>query len=125
MIQNSKGKEKEINNATGETSKQNPGKEGKSFWILDTDVTDHVACSISLFISYHKIKTVRVKLLNNQYVCATHAETVFLSKNITMHNVLYIPDFTLIIISIQRLISYLKCQLVFTHKIVKFRRRIP
>jgi len=77
--------------------------------------TDHVACSISLFISYHKIKPVRVKLPNNQYVCVTHAETIFLSKNITLHNVLYNPDFTLNIIFVQCLISFLKCQLVFTH----------
>jgi len=114
MIQNSKVKERAVNNTMGGTSKRNPGKEGKCFWILDTGATDHEACSISLFISYHKIKPVRVKLPNNQYVCATHAGTVFLSKNITLHNVLYIPDFTLNIISVQRLISSLKCQLVFS-----------
>ena len=83
MIQNSKGKEQTVINAMGETSEQNPSKEGKSFWILDTGSTDHVACCISLFISYHKIKSVRVKLPNNYYVCVTHARTVFLSKNIT------------------------------------------
>jgi len=116
MIQNSKFKERAVNNTMGETSKRNPRKEGKCFWILDTGTTNHVACSISLFIRYHKIKSIRVKLPNNQCVCvcATHAGTVFLSKNITLHNVLYIPDFTLNIIFVQRPISSLKCQLVFT-----------
>ena len=123
MIQNSKGKEHTVINAMGETSKQNPGKEGKSLWILDTGGTDHVACSISLFISYHKIKLVRVKLPNNQYVYATHAGTIFLSKNITLHNVLYIPDFTLNIIYVLRLISSLNCQLVFTHNICQIQEK--
>ena len=72
---------------------QNSGKEGISNWILDTGATDHVSCSNSFFISYYKIKPVRVKLPNNHTITAMYVGTMTLSKNITLHNVLYILEF--------------------------------
>jgi len=125
MIQSSKNKEKVINNTMGECSKQslNKGNKGKCLWILDTRATYHVTCSISLFMSYHKIKPVKVKLPNNQNVTIVCVGTIFLSKNIILHNVLYIPKFTLYIIFVQHLMLSLKCQLVFTHNVCQIQEK--
>ena len=104
MIQDSKNKDKVINNTIGDSFaiKDNIGKRGMHSWIIDTGATDHVACSLSYFTSYYKIKPVKVKLPNNQTVTAACAGTVILAKNIILYNVLYIPNFMLNIISVQR-----------------------
>ena len=118
MIQGCKGKQRVVNNSVGNSLKSNnTGKEGKNLQILDTRATDHVTCSISSFTSFYEIKPVKVKLPNNHDVIASHVGTVILTHKITLHNVLYIPTFTLNIISIQRLINSLKCRLVFTDNV--------
>ncbi len=83
-------------------------------WIIDTRATDHVACPLSSFTSYYKIKPVKVKLPNNQSIIVACVGTVILTKNIILYNVLYIPNFMLNIISVQRLTNYLGCQLLFS-----------
>jgi len=93
-------------------------------WILDTRATDHVACSISVYTNYYKIKLVMVKLPNNQRVTAFFAGTVFLTKDIILHNVLYIPEFMINIISMQRLKKSLKCQFVFTHDVYQIQEKL-
>jgi len=124
MIQGCKGKQKVVNNSIGDFSKTNStGKEGKSFWILDTRATDHVTCSISSFVNYYKIKPVNIKLPNNHNVVATHAETIILTHNITLHNVLYIPAFTLNNLFVQRPITSLKCKLIFTDNVCQIQER--
>jgi len=116
MIQDSKNKDKVINNTIRDlfAIKSNIGKRGMHSWIIDIGATDHVACSLSSFTSYYKIKPVKVKLQNNQSVTAACAGTVILAKNIILYNVLYIPNFMLNIISIQRLTNSLGCQLLFS-----------
>jgi len=88
-----------------------------NYSILDTGATNHVVCSISAFISYYIIKPIKVKLPNNQSVTALFARTIFLTKDIILHNVLYIPEFMLNIIFVQRLTKSLKCQIVFTRDV--------
>jgi len=122
LLRSSNNKEKAINNTIGECSTQHLNK-GNKIWMLDTGATDHVACSMSLFISHYKIKPIKVKLPNDNQVCATHVGTVYLSKDIIIHNVLYIPEFTLNIISVQCLISALNCQLVFSHHICQIQEK--
>jgi len=55
-----------INNISGESLRQrlDKGNNGKNVWILDIEVeaTNHVTCSLSLFISYHKIKSIIILL---------------------------------------------------------------
>jgi len=99
------------------TQHSKEGNMGKFSWILDTGAMNHVASSMSLFFTHHKIKPIRVKLPNNNYVIAEIVGTVLLTKQIILYNVLYIPVFTLNIIFVQRLISTLHCQLVFSHKV--------
>jgi len=119
MIQNSKGKEKVVNNTIINSSIENNniGKKGMNYWILETGATNHMACSIFAFINYYKIKPVRVKLPNNQNVTVIFVGTVFLTKDIILHDFLYILDFMLNIIFVQRLMKSLKCQIVFTHDV--------
>ncbi|XP_073119820.1 uncharacterized protein [Henckelia pumila] len=69
-----------------------------SSWILDTGATHHICCSLESFFS-HKPICSRVTLPNNDQVLATHIGSVKLSENLTLHNVLFVPQFHLNLIS--------------------------
>ncbi|XP_019442311.1 PREDICTED: uncharacterized protein LOC109347033 [Lupinus angustifolius] len=85
---------------------------GNSLWILDTGATDHV--NNLLNFTYHKsIKPIHVKLPNNLTIIAKKSGTVILSKSLTLHNVLYMPDFKYNLISHHKLACSLMCKLVF------------
>ncbi|XP_068498583.1 uncharacterized protein [Phaseolus vulgaris] len=64
------------------------GKVCTHFWILDTGATDHVSCDLTLFLSHHEIKPIRIRLPNNTHVIARRAGTVLLSREFMIHNVL-------------------------------------
>nr|KYP65361.1 hypothetical protein KK1_011594 [Cajanus cajan] len=84
----------------------------QSSWILDSRVTDHVFPSKSYFSSLVSIKPVSVKLPNNQYVFASYSGTIHLG-NLTLYNALYVPDFFVHLISIQKLVTTLNCIVIF------------
>ena len=94
----------------------NPGMSSSivSSWILDSGATDHVTCSLNNLHSYEPINPVTVKLPNGHHVQATHSGIVYLSKTITLFNVLYIPTFTFNLISIYKLVSSTDCALIFS-----------
>lgn len=89
------------------------GNISPNYWILDTGATDHVTCNSKNFITYHEIKPIHVTLPNGNTVKATHSGTVHFTNEFKLFNVLYIPDFTLNIISVQQLITSLNCKLTF------------
>jgi len=90
--------------------------QGKNLWILDTGATDHVVQNKENFTTYYRIKPVYIKLPNNSSVTANFAGTVQFSKQLILFNVLYVPEFSFNLISVQTLIKDLNCNLIFSSK---------
>jgi hypothetical protein len=73
-------------------------------WILDTGATNHIICSPLLFDSIVLSKTLsKVHLPNGQTVPIVFTATVKFSPNIVLHNALYVPSFTVNLVSVSRL----------------------
>jgi hypothetical protein len=73
-------------------------------WTLDTGATNHIICSPLLFDSIVLSKTLsKVHLPNGQTVPIVFTATVKFSPNIVLHNALYVPSFTVNLVSISRL----------------------
>ena len=84
-------------------------------WILDSEATNYVSCSLTHFHSYNQIKPpIMVKLPNGHHVPTTHSGDIFLSASIILSDVLYIPSFTFNLISISKLVSSTNCKLIFS-----------
>jgi len=84
-------------------------------WILDSGATDHVSSSLHNFSSYISISPMVVKLPNGQHVTTTHSGVVKFSESLFLVDVLYIPNFNFDLISVSKLVSSLKCELIFSH----------
>ena len=82
-------------------------------WVIDSGATDHIACSLTLFVSYYKITPVTVSLPNKATTLETCMGTVILSSTLTLHNVLYVPTFDVNLVSVQRLTKTLPNRIVF------------
>jgi len=72
------------------------------FFILVTGATDHVTCLKNTFISFHKIKPLKISSQNGTYVYVNvnYAGTVQLTNNLIIYDVYYIYAFTLNIVSV-------------------------
>ncbi|KAF5482366.1 hypothetical protein F2P56_002942, partial [Juglans regia] len=70
--------------------------------------------SISIFTSYRPVHNTVVKLPNGTSVHVSHIGSIFLSPNLILHDVLYVPSFTFNLISVSKLTS-LFCYLIFLH----------
>ncbi|WVZ25693.1 hypothetical protein V8G54_004237 [Vigna mungo] len=82
-----------------------------SQWILDTSAIDHISSSLSHFTSYHKIKPITVSLPNKNSSFAHFSGTISLSPHLTLHNVLFVTNFSVSLISVTKLTKYLSCKL--------------
>jgi len=65
------------------------------------------------FTLYHQINPISVKLLNGDQVIANYSRSVFINQDHVLDNVLYIPNFTFILLSVAKLIDNLSCVIVF------------
>jgi len=81
---------------------------------LDTGATDHVAQNRENFSTFFRIKPVNIKLPNNSIVTANFAGTIQFSTQLILFNVLYVPEFSFNLISVQTLIKDLNCKLRFS-----------
>jgi len=115
MLHNSKETNARVNTIGERKSTQNV--KGNALWVLDTGATDHVTCLSNIFISFQKIKPLKINLPNGTFVVANYVGTVNLTKNLTIYDVYYVPAFTLNIISVQKLISYANIQCLFSHNV--------
>ena len=84
-----------------------------SFWILDSDVTDHICSSLTHFTSYHQINPISVKLPNGNQVIANYSESVFINQDHVLDNVLYIRKFSFNLLSVAKLIDNLSGVIIF------------
>ncbi|XP_014500575.1 uncharacterized protein LOC106761528 [Vigna radiata var. radiata] len=100
-----------------QVQRNTPGENQGTFsWIIDTGATDHVTHEKKYFITFQKIKPITVKLPNNSVVTAQYAGTIQFSENFIIFNVLYIPEFSFNLISVQSLTRDLNCVLTFSSK---------
>jgi len=84
-----------------------------SSWIINSGASDHMCSSLTYFTSYHQINPIYVKLLKSNQVIANYSRSVFLNQNHVIDNVLYIPCFTLNLLSVAKWINKLSCVLTF------------
>lgn len=66
---------------------------GANTWVLDTGVTDHIVCSMSLLTTITAIVQYVVELPNGETTKVIHTGTVTLSSQLTLTNVLSVPFF--------------------------------
>jgi len=45
-------------------------------WILDTGAIDHVICHKTQFIAFYKIKPIKIRLSNKNFVIVEYAGTI-------------------------------------------------
>lgn len=72
-----------------------------------------MVCSLSLFSSFHKTANTFVHLPNGNTALVTHSGSVFLSPDLVLHNVLYLPCFTFNLISTSKITSAANIGLIF------------
>ena len=86
-------------------------------WIIDSGASDHICASLKSFQTFNEIKPISIRLPNGQFSVAKHAGTVTFSLGFFITNVLYVPNFSLNLISMSKLSSILKCVVSFNDSI--------
>ncbi|GAU26487.1 hypothetical protein TSUD_294560 [Trifolium subterraneum] len=102
---------------TSTSSNTIPGINSTTAWILDSGATDHVCNSLHLLTNHKKIFPIPFKLPNGNRVIADIVGDIQVTKNIVLHNVLYMPHFQYNLISISKVAQDLACNFVFTDKL--------
>lgn len=84
-----------------------------SDWIIDTGASNHTTTSFHHLIQHVTINFV-IHLPNGKTSKLTHKGTIILSDDITLYNMLYVPDFKFNLISGSKLTSHNNCYLIFS-----------
>lgn len=82
-------------------------------WILDNGATDHMVHSLHFFTSITSIVHFSIKLPNGNMAKVTHIGTVKLTSTLTLENVLCIPSFSFILVSISKVTQSSSCCCIF------------
>lgn len=85
------------------------------FWLIDTRDTNHMVSNLNLFTTITSTIHIPVKLPNDQHVVATHIGIVSFAEGFVLTNVLYIPHFSVNLISVSKLTFGLSYCLIFFH----------
>lgn len=72
--------------------------------------------SLDLLTTITSLVHIKVNLPNHQFVIATHIGTVLFNDNLVLTNVLFIPNFSVYLISASNLTSENSCCLIFLNK---------
>lgn len=80
--------------------------------MVDTGATHHICCNLSSFRSHKKIDS-KVILPNSFTISVTNIGTVWLSNNLHITNVLFVPNFQFNLLSISSLTSQIPCFVSF------------
>lgn len=91
------------------------GSSLRNNWIIDTSATCLICSSLNLLYSHHSISPIVINLPNKSYFSSTIFITIKLNDNLTLYNVLFVPEFNCSLISTFQLSSYNKCNLIFDH----------
>ncbi|GAU44842.1 hypothetical protein TSUD_400430 [Trifolium subterraneum] len=91
-------------------SSMNQGTSSKSFqacslgnWIVDSGASHHMCNSIQWFHSYSEITPIKIKLPNGNIVLAKHTGIVKFSPSLIITDVLYVPTFSINLVSVSQL----------------------
>ena len=82
-------------------------------WISDTRASRHITCNDSWLFDVRNV-TCLVGLPNGKSVVATKEGSVYLSDNLTLKHVLFVPELCCNLISVSQIIDNLKCTVQFT-----------
>ncbi|KAL0427172.1 UNVERIFIED_CONTAM: hypothetical protein Slati_2892000 [Sesamum latifolium] len=82
-------------------------------WIVDSGATKHVFGDLTLFSNYTPATHNKVALPDGSKQCITHIGSVRLSEHITLQNVLYIPSFSVNLLSVSQLCHDFPISFVF------------
>lgn len=83
-------------------------------WIVDTGATDHMTCNKNLFHTLNNlVAPVFVSLPNGNYIKVTQSGSIPLNSSISLHNVLYIPDFHCNLLAVSKLVLTDSLNIVF------------
>ncbi|KAI5417845.1 hypothetical protein KIW84_042459 [Lathyrus oleraceus] len=85
-----------------------------NLWILDTGATNHISFDKTAFLTCTNIIQVHVNLPDGSHITASMFGNVIVSPYLTLHNVLYMPNFHVNLISIIKLVSSNNCSIHFT-----------
>lgn len=83
-------------------------------WIIDSGASDHICSSSSWFISHDEVQPINVRLPNDHYL-ARHVGTIKFSPDFIITSVLYIPGFSVNLVSVSKLCQQSKFKFSFTH----------
>jgi len=112
LLQQTKDPSSSINHTTTSSNTTSGAGFYYSHWILDSGATYHICPSKFSFVSLHSIAPIPIKLPNKTTVFAKFAGTIHLGS-LTLKNALYVPNFSVHLISIPKLISTLNCMILF------------
>ncbi|KAI5404727.1 hypothetical protein KIW84_051762 [Lathyrus oleraceus] len=85
-----------------------------NLWILDTGAIDHISFDKTAFHTCFNIILVHVNLPDGSHITTSMSDSVTVSPSLTLHNVLYIPNFHVNLISIAKLVNNNNCYIHFT-----------
>jgi len=87
-----------------------------SSWILDSGATDHICPFKSLFQNLKPISPISIQLPNQNSIIAKFSGAIVLG-NLILHNTLFVPEFSVQLISIPKLLDSTNCLMVFSQNI--------
>ncbi|KNA05415.1 hypothetical protein SOVF_190600, partial [Spinacia oleracea] len=107
-----------MNSATANSSTAKlDGKSLSTRWLIDSGCSNHMSGNRSMFSTLTDATHSPVGLPNGKQVMATKEGTVILSENLTLSNVLYVPDLKCNLISVSQLLVNSHCNVTFTNKL--------
>ena len=75
-------------------------------WIVDTGASDHMSPHLHLFKSIRVLKCpIRIKLPDGTSKLVTRVGSIQINTNLTLHNVFYVPDFQVNLLSVGKLLK--------------------
>lgn len=82
--------------------------------ILDSGASEHMTYDSSLLFNIALLPiTLYVKLSNSHKLKVTHKGSVTILLDLTLHNVLFVPDFKFSLLSVHKFTTQLNCLLIF------------
>jgi hypothetical protein len=124
LLQQSQTNSHTVNNVHNLSMKSSGNSITLPYWIMDSGATDHICPHSSAFQSLKAIKPISIKLLDHTVIKTKFSGTVVLGA-LTLHNVLYVPDFFVSLISIPTLVDSGNCLIVFDKPICLVMQKTP
>lgn len=89
---------------------------GNSVWIIDSGANDHTCFNEKLFTSLFTLpQTLHISLPNGSVIPITYSGTIFITRDIILNNVLFVPNFSYNLLSVNKLAQQLHCSVYFTN----------